>query len=488
MMAPMSARSAAALMTMALALAAVVWTVMQPAPGDAQAMVSADAYEPDNGHASARRLPDDSDHTFHTAGDTDWAIIEASEAGARFVIETTPLSGAVNTMITVHALVGGELVALDANDDHEVFGDTSASGVLFEAPGPGTYYVEVSQAVPGGLGAYRLSVSEGVARRIWGRDRYATAVEVSRLVRSGAGLEGWGSMRGPDMVVVAGGLDPAGALCGSVLAAANDSVLLLTQSNVLTASTRTELARLASSRVNSERKTTVYVIGGSDSVGSAVISALRAVPGVGSVVRLGGSNVAGTSSRVASELRATAGPSDVAFVVNASAWADAISAAPAASTMGAPILFTDAAWLPTSTRSTLASLGVKRVIITGGPVSVSPAVAAQIADITGSEPLRLGGRDRYDVARAVAHYGVDELAMDPRTTVLASGEVFPDALAAACIAWRTDGPVLLTRGTFLSPQVSGFLTENNARILPSYVVGGPNSVSPAVFTTFTGMY
>lgn len=471
------------------AMVIFAWSGASPGTGGAAAVVAPDSFESDDSSSTARLLAAETVHTFHTPTDSDWARLTATSAGQAWVIETTPLSGdALNTVVTVYRSTAVGLVAVDGNDDHEVFPDTLASGLLFRAPSPGTYFVRVSQAFAGAAGTYRLSIAPGVARRIGGSDRYRAAAEVSRLVWSGAGTRGWGAVTGPDVIVVAGGADPSGALAGSVLGASNDSVLLLAQPSGLPAATRAEVARLASSRVGTGKPVTVYVVGTTSSVGSSAEAALRAVPGVGSVIRLGGSSPAATASRVASELKATAGLGSTAIIVNSAAWADAISAAPVAATAGAPILFTAADRLPTATVSSLAALGIRRVVIVGGTASVSAAVESRLAQLTGSSPVRLGGADRYQVALAVARHGVAAYGMDGRTSVLASGEVFADALSAAPIGWWTGGPVLLTRGTGLSPSVIAFIDEQDARVLPSYAVGGPSTITAATMGAYADRY
>lgn len=446
--------------------------------GEAAVPFSADIYEPDGTRATARVLPGTSTHTFSADSDSDWARISAEATGQPFVIETLPLDGeALNTAVVVTDSSG---TPIDGNDDHAIFPDTLASGLVFRAPAPGTYYIEVKPSLPGEVGRYRLTVAKGIARRVSGGNRYSTAAEVSRLTWSNTGLASWGAGNGPTSVVVAGGEDAAGALAGSVLAAANGTSLLLTPATTLSPETRSEIGRLGRSRRVAGERLTVYLIGPTATVSSAVESSLRSLPEVGAVIRLAGANPAATASRVAAELKATAGTGDTAFVVNSAAWADAIGAAPVAATAGAPMLFTDAQRLPTSTKSALSSLGIRRVIVVGGPVSVSPAVESQIASLTGTPPLRLGGSSRYDTARLVAQHGVDAYGMDPRTVVVASGEVFPDALSAASITWWTGGPVLLTGKSSLSSEIAGFTAVNGPLVMPSYVVGGPATVSDSV--------
>ena len=88
---------------------------------------------------------------------------------------------------------------------------------------------------------------------------------------------------------------------------------------------------------------------------------------------------------------------------------------------------------------------------------------------------RLSGNVRYDTMGAI----VSEAYPDEATTVIvASGENFPDALAASGLAGKLDAPVVLTNSYQLSARADGQL----ARLHPSrvVVVGGPSAVSDGV--------
>ena len=88
---------------------------------------------------------------------------------------------------------------------------------------------------------------------------------------------------------------------------------------------------------------------------------------------------------------------------------------------------------------------------------------------------RLSGNVRYDTMGAI----VSEAYPNEATTVIvASGENFPDALAASGLAGKLDAPVVLTNSYQLSARADGQL----ARLHPSrvVVVGGPSAVSDGV--------
>ena len=74
------------------------------------------------------------------------------------------------------------------------------------------------------------------------------------------------------------------------------------------------------------------------------------------------------------------------------------------------------------------------VTIVGGTSVVSSAVLEELADIAGTIPTRLAGANRYETALAVA-----EANGNSGTVILATGENFPDALAAGPLP-RTSMP------------------------------------------------
>ncbi|MFQ6172009.1 cell wall-binding repeat-containing protein [Oryzobacter sp. R7] len=108
----------------------------------------------------------------------------------------------------------------------------------------------------------------------------------------------------------------------------------------------------------------------------------------------------------------------------------------------------------------------------GGTSLVGEDVLGRARDV-GGHADRIAGADRYRtavaVAQRVAPVGADEV-------VLASGETFPDALAAGPLATRLKGPVLLTAKGALPAVVANELRRLGPRRVT--VVGGEGAVSP----------
>lgn len=88
---------------------------------------------------------------------------------------------------------------------------------------------------------------------------------------------------------------------------------------------------------------------------------------------------------------------------------------------------------------------------------------------------RNGGNSRY--ATAVS-FSSAHLPDGAKTVFLASGESYPDALAASAVAASTSSPVLLTQHNKIPPEVA----REIQRLQPSRIIvaGGPGAVSDAV--------
>jgi putative cell wall-binding protein len=128
---------------------------------------------------------------------------------------------------------------------------------------------------------------------------------------------------------------------------------------------------------------------------------------------------------------------------------------------------------PTTRRARRLAASVTFAAVAGGlalPLLATPAGAVQ--DTTTS---RLQGQDRYRTAAAVA---TDTFPDGADAVVLATGENFPDALAANGLAGALDAPILLTTTAALSDPTEEALTTLAPTTI--YVMGGTDAVSQAV--------
>jgi len=182
------------------------------------------------------------------------------------------------------------------------------------------------------------------------------------------------------------------------------------------------------------------------------------------MVRTAGADRYGTAAAIA-----TLGHPDgaaEAVVATGESFPDALAGAQ----LGRPVLLTRRDGVPIETQHALDDLGATRVFVLGGSASISDAVVDRLE---GREVIRIAGADRYETAAAVARFTpAGDVAL------LASGEAFPDALAAGAVANSRQLPLLLTRRDEVPASALDFLTDRG--IDEVIVVGGPAAVSDAV--------
>lgn len=217
----------------------------------------------------------------------------------------------------------------------------------------------------GGTGSISLNVenrlrSYGYNVERWaGADRYEVALNISRENFDQA-----------DTVIIANGLAPADALAASAFAAQAGSPILLTRASMLSADVISEIIRLNAQNV--------ILMGGTGSISADLESQLR---GSGwYVTRIGGASRYDVAAEVA--LQDFERAHEAVYVANGLAYADALSAAPAAGLDRQPILLVQRDSIPASTRAVLELLSPNQIVVLGGPGSVSAAVMNQLEGYT----------------------------------------------------------------------------------------------------------
>lgn len=191
-----------------------------------------------------------------------------------------------------------------------------------------------------------------------------------------------------------------------------------------------------------------------------------------SVDRLGGADRFDVAAGVSAAIFGT--EREVVYVASGADFADALSASAAAGSAGGPVLLVTRDGIPNRTGAQLARLRPEQIVIVGGPNSVSVDLESTLRGFAGRVD-RIGGPDRYAVSAGVAASAFPSASAG--TVYLASGAVFPDALAGAA-ATHGLGPVLLVTKDSVPDSVRAQLT----RLAPSAIVvlGGPNTISDAM--------
>ncbi len=210
-------------------------------------------------------------------------------------------------------------------------------------------------------------------RRVYGPDRFATAVAVaaesiSELARTGRPWDG--------TVFVARSDGFADALAAAPLAYGQGVPILLTRPGSLSSVTAAALADLGADDV--------MVVGGEGAISSAVFSAIGQVPGVLRTDRVWGATRYQTASALAEyALKFHWADTGVVGVATGRDFADALSGGAAAGAGGGVLILTTTSYLaqPSADFLNARSGTIDRVQVYGGPVAVSADVIAEISTI-----------------------------------------------------------------------------------------------------------
>jgi len=192
------------------------------------------------------------------------------------------------------------------------------------------------------------------------------------------------------------------------------------------------------------------------------------------VNRLAGMNRWATGA-AASAAAYPSGASTV-FIASGTAFPDALTAAPAAAKMGAPVLLVTEDGIPSQVSDEIRRLGATHAVIVGGEAAVGPVVARQLSTLMGtSNVTRLGGADRIATSEIVAKWAFGSSGAEQ--AMIVTGWSAPDALAAGA-AIGTAGPVLLVNGSTGVPRTDTASTLRSLGVQSVYVAGGA-AVVPA---------
>jgi outer membrane protein assembly factor BamB len=286
------------------------------------------------------------------------------------------------------------------------------------------------------------SASAATYSSIRGIQRYQTAQLISQAMFPSTLPAGAG-------VVVAPGETFQQALCGAPLAAAYGGPVLLTPASGLENGTRTELQRLAPS--------VVFCIG----LPRAVVNAVKAALPAATVNSITGADVYAMSRNVANALKSKVGDMSAAtaIITIGTNFPDAIGVAPLACAELWPIILTDKAAGPTvpplhaSAIATLSDLGITRALKVGIYASVPSGVT-----VVGN----CSGADRYATNLNVANWAIANAGLTFAHLGIATGDKFPDALAAGPYLARDHGLLLLSPTFGPLPTAIGVAMAANA--------------------------
>lgn len=294
-------------------------------------------------------------------------------------------------------------------------------------------------------------VKEGTVYRVYGTNRYNTALETADALKETIGVEKF------ENVIVTTGDNFADALAGSYLASAKNAPILLINEKMSATVCDYIKANLAD-------KGTVYVLGGTGAVKDEWVKGLE------NIKRLSGKSRYETNIKILEEVGVEAG-SDV-LVVTGTNFADSLSV----SATGLPILLVGDA-LTTAQKTFLDSIEGEHIHIIGGEAAVNEDIAKAL------DAERIKGKNRYETSVKVA----EEFFDGPTNAVLAYGATYPDGLCGGVLAKAANAPLILTHNDSTSFAADYIQAEG---IVNGYVLGGPVVCvsDEAVDTIFEGHY
>ncbi|MFV9510492.1 cell wall-binding repeat-containing protein [Tepidibacillus sp. LV47] len=280
--------------------------------------------------------------------------------------------------------------------------------------------------------------------RLAGKDRFETAVNISK--------KGWVTS---DTVVLANYIKEADALAAAPLAYKVNGPILLTESETLTPTTKTEIQRLKAKKA--------IIVGGTGVISTDVKDQLEAM-GL-QVTRWGGIDRYDTAYQIARQL----GNTDTAIIANGSKFPDALAIAPYAASKGYPILLVEKDKIPVKTYEALKAINIQKTIIVGGTGVVSDRVKNQLPP-----PERIAGNDRFETATQI----IKQLNQNTDQVYVANGLKYADALTGSVLAAKNNAPLLLTYQNQLPEVIRKIVIEKN--ILNFTILGGTGAVSDQV--------
>ncbi|WP_455525807.1 cell wall-binding repeat-containing protein, partial [Peptostreptococcus stomatis] len=173
------------------------------------------------------------------------------------------------------------------------------------------------------------------------------------------------------------------------------------------------------------------------------------------------------------------------IVVRHDLFPDSMTASVLAKLKDAPILLNPTNKLDPRVGAEIKRLGAEEVIIVGGPDSISEKVRGDLKAYDKDKDVeRIAGVDRYGTSEMVARR-VTGITGKKNTGVIASGQVFPDALSVGTFASRDGYPILLVKKNLVPDQVVRAIKDLD--IKKTYIAGGTNTISKSTEAKLPGV-
>lgn len=363
------------------------------------------------------------------------------------IITVTQGSGFPLANVTVQFM--GQAVSTDANGQAAFTVTPNTTGTL---------PVGVNDPTGNSVASDQVTVSKAEVVRQAGADRFGTAIDLGNAL--------YGQT---DTVILTTAGNYPDALAGAPLATKLNAPILITMPDSLTPSTLSQIERYGAKQV--------ILLGGTAAISAGVEQTLNQ-DGF-SVTRYAGQTRYGTAEQIAQALGA---PTQTAVIASGASYPDALSIAPIAAQNQWPLLLSgngpDAGTLSPDTVQALQTLNIRQVYLIGSAQSVPQSVFNQLQQM-GISVNAVGGADSYATNLAVIQKFDTQL--NPNRVLVATGQNFPDALAAGPVAAAEKAPLLLVPGNGpLTAEEAQWLTGLRGQIGQVTIAGGPAAVSDGV--------
>ena len=169
--------------------------------------------------------------------------------------------------------------------------------------------------------------------------------------------------------------------------------------------------------------------------------------------------------------------SKTVIVVRSDLFPDSMTASVLAKLLNAPILLNPTDKLDSRVAEEIKRLGATEIIIVGGTDSISDRVREELKTFDADKDVeRIAGKDRYGTSEMVARRVIG-ITGKKNTAVVASGQVFPDALSVGTFASRDGYPILLVKKDLIPSQIQRVIKDLD--IDKVYIAGGTDTISKA---------
>lgn len=294
---------------------------------------------------------------------------------------------------------------------------------------------------PGSSLATFLS-SDQLTMRISGPGRVETSIEISKFENTKS-----------KTVILADARNYPDALAASNLTNGRYSVILV--QNQLTQAIINEITRLEAQDL--------IILGGTNSISEDIEKGLADIAGVKNVSRIAGENRYDTCQKIFNHAKKKS-----LVLASGEIFPDALATSSILDQAG--LLLTKKDQLPSEAQAAIKDLNHDNFLIVGGENSIQESLATSISNkYQYASHTRISGNNRYETSAKIGERLVSS------TVILASGENFPDALAASTLAQKIDSPILLVSKDKIDQSVIDYFKKHN--IKKALVVGGQLSIS-----------